>query len=72
MRTYAYITTETCRRMDACLPGDYVGREETPVSRHGDYAPWRHGKRETIRRFGLPGYGGRAARAVAELLGWEE
>jgi len=74
MKTYAYVTTECCRIMDAAKPGSFIGRDEVPVSKHGDYAPWTMGKRETLRMIESRSMGPfmpRAARAVAELLGWE-
>jgi hypothetical protein len=72
MRAYAYVTTETCLRRHAVRPGALIGRDEIPVSRHGDYAPWPHGKRETLRRMaiGNTGYTRASARAVADLFGW--
>jgi hypothetical protein len=51
-RTYAYVTTETCRVRDAVRPGALIGRDESPVSRDGDYTAWPHGKRETLRLLG--------------------
>jgi hypothetical protein len=71
--TYAYVTTETCRQRDAVRPGALIGqRDETPVSRHGDYTAWRYGKRETLKLMvdGYTAYTRASARAVAELLGW--
>jgi hypothetical protein len=70
--TYAYVTTETCRLRDAVRPGALIGRDEIPVSRDGDYTPWPHGKRETLRRMtdSDTAYERQSARAVAELLGW--
>ncbi len=72
MRAYAYVTTECCRQRDAVRPGALIGRDEIPVSRDGDYAPWPHGKRETLRRMtdGDTAYGRASARAVAILMGW--
>lgn len=72
--TYAYVTTETCRIVSAEKRGALIGRDERPVSRHGDYAPWQYGKRETLailRDIGTPIYRYHAAKRVAELLGWE-
>jgi hypothetical protein len=70
--TYAYVTTECCRQRDAVRPGALIGRDEIPVSRHGDYTAWRHGKRETLRRMtdGDTAYTRDSARAVAIELGW--
>jgi hypothetical protein len=72
MRAYAYVTTETCRLRDAVRPGALIGRDEIPVSRDGDYAPWPHGKRETLRLMtdGHTAYKRESARAVAIELGW--
>jgi len=71
-RTYAYVTTETCRLRDAVRPGALIGRDEIPASCHGDYTPWPHGKRATLRRMtiGNTAYERGSARAVAMLLGW--
>jgi hypothetical protein len=73
MRAYAYVTTETCRQRDAVRPGALIGRcDQCPVSRHGDYTPWPHGKRETLRRMadGHTAYERESAQAVAITLGW--
>jgi hypothetical protein len=72
MRAYAYVTTETCRLRDAVRPGALLGRDEIPVSRHGDYTAWPHGKRETLRLMadGDTAYTRASARAVAGLMGW--
>jgi hypothetical protein len=72
--TYAYVTTETCRQRDAVRPGTLIGRDEIPVSQHGDYTAWPHGKRETLRRTadGDTVYTRTSARAVADLFGWKE
>ena len=75
MKTYAYITTEACRLMDAVKPGSYIGRDEIPVSKHGDYTPWTAGKRETLALIHdqrTPDYQWRAALFVASLLGWQQ
>lgn len=69
-KIYAYVNTETCRRIDAVLPGHEI-EEGRRAWQSDDYTAWPHGKRETLRRTELAGYPGRAARAVAELLGWE-
>ena len=71
-RTYAYVSTETCHQRDAVRPGATIGRDEIPVSRHGDYTAWPHGRRETLRRMadGDTAYTREAARAVALALGW--
>jgi hypothetical protein len=72
MRAYAYVTSECCRLRDAVRPGALIGRDEIPVSRHGDYTPWPHGKRETLRRVadGDTAYKRESAQAVAIALGW--
>jgi hypothetical protein len=72
MRAYAYVTTECCRQRDAVRPGALIGRDEIPVSRHGDYTAWPHGKRETLRRITIANtaYARASARAVANLFGW--
>jgi len=72
MRIHAYVTSETCRLIDAALPGDYVGREKIPVSRHADYQPWRHSRRATLRLITESDdyYTRHAARAVAKAHGW--
>jgi len=72
MRAYAYVTTETCHQRDAVRPGALIGRDEIPVSRHGDYAAWPHGQRETLRRMadGDTVYQRGSARAVVLALGW--
>jgi len=72
MRTYAYVTTETCHQRDAVRPGATIGRDEIPVSQDHDYTAWPHGKRETLRRMadGDTAYKLGSARAVAELFGW--
>ena len=69
-KTYAYVTDETCRYMQAVKPGSIVG--DRPVSHHGDYLAWRYGQRETgrIAADEAGRWAGRAARAVARLLGW--
>ena len=70
MKTYAYVTSETCSYTRAELPGETVS--DRPVSRHGDYVPWRYGKRETVRILAIgSGWIHRAARAVAMLYGWQ-
>jgi hypothetical protein len=70
--TYAYVTTETCRLRDAVRPGTLIGRDETPVSRHGDYTAWAYGKRETLRLMtdSDTAYKRESARAVAVMMGW--
>jgi hypothetical protein len=72
MRAYAYVTSECRRLRDAVRPGALIGRDETPVSRDGDYTAWPHGKRETLRRMadGDTAYTRASARAAAILLGW--
>ncbi len=72
MKTYAYVTTETCRVMDAAKPGSFIGHDEIPVAKHGDYTPWVAGKKETLKKasIGDTPYMRAAARAVAHLMGW--
>jgi hypothetical protein len=74
MKVYAYVKSETCISRDACLPGSFVGKNNEPVYRHGDWNPWRYGKRETLSMLNLPGahnsYRREAARLVADLLDW--
>lgn len=69
-RVYAYVTSEVCAYTRAARLGEMVG--DTPVSRHGDYWRWLYGKRETLDRAANHHnpYDRRAARAVADLLGW--
>jgi len=74
-KTYAYVTAECCKRVDAELPGATVGNR--PVSKHGDYSRWQYGKRETLAIIGGNhtfvtgrGYMGECARVVAKLRGW--
>lgn len=70
-RITAYVTTETCRVRDAVRPGTSVGRDQVPVSRHGDYSPWTYGKHETLALIddGTT-YQSQTAQAVARLMGW--
>ena len=72
MKTYAYVRAETCRYIDAVPPGSYVGRNLEAVPTHGDWNPWRHGKRETLRLIasGATPYTRKCAAVVADLLGW--
>ena len=73
MKTYAYVNTETCQRRDAVRPGSYIGRDEIPVAKHGDYTTWCCGKRETLamcENYLLTPYRRSCARAVATLMGW--
>lgn len=71
-RPYAWVTAEVVRHTDAVRPGHEFSNGER-VHQHGDYVPWPHGKRETLRRIQSEcGYNYRAARAVARLMGWEE
>ena len=75
-KTYAWVKSETCNIRGAVLPGSTVGRNEEPVSRHGDWNPWVFGKRETLAiiasgcadasRY----YRYQCAQLVAELRGW--
>jgi hypothetical protein len=83
MKRYAYVTTQTCTRRDAVLPGTWVGNH--PVSRHGDYQPWTRGKRETISiaqghgnfgshfnsDVGYRSYMCNTAREVCRLMWWQ-
>ena len=73
MKTYAYVSSECCVRVTACLLGEQVGRAAQPVSKHGDYRQWRHGKRATIALVstGSTSYEQRCAIAVCELFGWD-
>lgn len=68
MKTYAYVTAECCKRVDAVLPGAEVGGRR--VSKHGDYTAWCYNKRETLAVVDGHGYIGACARAVAKLRGW--
>lgn len=80
MKTYAYVTTESCTVPRAKLPGSFHG--EIPIHRASDYSPWPYGKRETIRlvrgdHFAQLGttperarYLRTAAITVSRLLGW--
>jgi hypothetical protein len=71
-KTYAYVTTGSCVRMDAVKPGSFIGRNEIPVSKHGDYCKWPWCKKDTLNLVANGGseYDRNAARAVAQLLGW--
>ena len=74
-KIYAWVKSETCTSRDAILPGSRVGRNEEPVSRHGDWNPWLWGKRETLAIIALPAmahnvYRRACALKVAELLNW--
>jgi len=70
-KIYAYVSSEACNYMQVVLPGtiDTNGKQ---ISRDGDYVPWRYGQRETgrIAADEAGRWAGRAARAVARLLGW--
>lgn len=67
-KTYAYVASETCCYTRAFEPGEeHQGQR---ISRHGDYVAWTRGKRDTLSRCTLAGWEGRAARAVADRLGW--
>ena len=75
MKTYAYVKSECCTSRDAVLPGTFVGRNQEPVSRHGDYNPWYYGKRETLAIINQTAtaansYHRACARLVAELRDW--
>lgn len=75
VKTYAWVKSETCTIRGAVLPGSFVGRNEEPVSRHGDYIPWYYGKRETLAIISQPATGANSyhrqcARLVAELRDW--
>jgi hypothetical protein len=71
---YAYVTTESCRSIEAEKIGAEIGRNSTPVEEHGDYAEWPYDERETLQLIvrASTQYQRRAAQAVAELLGWKE
>jgi hypothetical protein len=73
-KVYAYVKSETCTVRSAARPGSFIGRNDEPVSKHGDYDPWPFGKRETLAMIDLPGahnsYRRQAARLVADLLIW--
>jgi hypothetical protein len=75
MKVYAYVKSETCVSRGAVLPGSLVGRNQEPVSRHGDYRPWWYGKRETLAIINQPAtaansYHRQCARLVANLRDW--
>jgi hypothetical protein len=75
VKTYAYVKSECCTSLHAVLPGTFVGRNEEPVSRHGDYNPWYYGKRETLAIIAQTAtaansYHRACARLVAELRDW--
>ena len=73
MKIYAYVTREACRVTDAAKPGSWIGRDEIPVSKHGDYDRWCYGKRETLaiaNDWLYRPYYRAAASAVAKLMGW--
>lgn len=76
MKTYAYVKKQCCLSFSAEMPGSFVGRNEEPVSRHGDYERWHHGKRQTLLIASTPAkdsnelYRQHCAQAVVELLGW--
>ena len=74
-KIYAWVKSETCTIRDAVRPGSFVGRNEEPVSKHGDYNPWYYGKRETLAIIGQTAtaansYHRACARLVADLLDW--
>jgi len=78
---YAYVTNECCTITRACRPGSAIDPATNApsrdgwgkdVSRHGDWGPWTHGKRETLRlATAVSGYVGKAAREVLKVLDWE-
>lgn len=70
MKTYCYVTTETCRVIRTAKPGAEVGGR--PVSRHGDFMAWMYGKRETLKMAQGSGYMLWAALAVCCEMGWED
>lgn len=76
MKIYAYVKSETCVIRGAVRPGERVSRNEEMVSRHGDYRPWVHGKRETCNIAFDPfptaanAYQRQCARLVINLLDW--
>lgn len=70
---YAYITNAGCSRIKAFMPGEkYQG---IPVSKHEDLWQWGHGKKATLRladrSYACDEWIRKAARAVAEMRGWE-
>jgi len=72
---YAYVQSECCNERGAALPGAFVGRDERPVSRHGDWNPWGSGKRATLEMIDLPAtaansYQRECARLEARMRGW--
>lgn len=75
-KIYAWVKSETCTMRDAVLPGSTVGRNEEPVSRHGDWNPWVFGKCETLAIIARGAadasryYMYQCAQLVAELRGW--
>ena len=75
MHTYAYVTSEACRSVEAVLPDAAIGRNEIPVREHGDYEPWTYDEGETRDLLTKSGAGRDqylryAAREVMGLLGW--
>lgn len=81
MKIYAYVTNENCTITRACRPGSAIDGSGYPsrdgfgeaVSRHGDWGPWTHGKRETLRlaEHGKNSYERACAWEVLEILDWE-
>jgi hypothetical protein len=74
-RVYAYVSSESCNRVEAYKPGATVGRDQQPVSKCGDLTAWKLGKRETLKVIINPHPLCRlhkrvAAAMVARLLGW--
>ncbi len=72
MRIYAYVSNAAPHRV--VRAGEWV--EGRPVSKHGGYAPWLWGKRDTrrmlLRKPGRPEVVIHAqAEAVRKAMGWE-
>ena len=74
-KVYAYVKSETCTSRAALWPGSFLGRNEEPISRRGDWNPWYYGKRETLAIINQTAtaansYHRACARLVAELRDW--
>lgn len=69
-KTYAWVSRENCVSREAYRPGTEIGNE--PIHKHGDFAAWKHGKRETLAIIAAEsGYKYQMAKKVADLMGWE-
>lgn len=66
-KVYAYVKRENCIQEPAKLPGSLIG--DKPISTHGDWVPWCHGKKETRKRLSGTSYSRYCAKAVIDLLG---